>query len=145
MFWVNGSLAHFFWATWANRSFLVSEMSDSLTLLIWFDWNEQFAHGRSFVLSVLSESLTVAHLIWAKWANEQWVNEEITSPAIGFSFPAICQREEHQCEEIIFFATHSLSTPKQLFIGKNTKMKKWSLQQMRGPIGSPFPAMGHRN
>ena len=98
MFWVNGSLAHFFWATWANCSFLVSEMSDFLTLLIWFDWNEQFTHiahflwatwancsqslisserperfthSRSFVLSDLSESLTVAHLIWAKWVNER--------------------------------------------------------------------------
>ena len=35
---------------------------------------------RSFVLSDLSKSLTVAHLIWAKWANERWVNERIPSP-----------------------------------------------------------------
>ena len=35
---------------------------------------ERFPHGRTFVLS---ESLTVAHLIWAKW-----VNERIPSPAL---------------------------------------------------------------
>ena len=29
------------------------------------------AHCRSFVLSDLSELLTVAHLIWVKWANER--------------------------------------------------------------------------
>ena len=33
--------------------------------------NKWFAQSLSFVLSDLSESLTVAHLIWAIWANEQ--------------------------------------------------------------------------
>ena len=53
-----------------------------------------FIHGRSFVMSVLSDSLTVAHLSWAFWANrsqslicpeqfwadERWVNERIPNP-----------------------------------------------------------------
>ena len=65
------------------RSFLVSEMSDSLTSLISSERPERFAHGRSFVLSDLSESLTVAHLIWAKWVNEQMSNEQISE------FPAL--------------------------------------------------------
>ena len=38
------------------------------------------AHSRSFVLSDLSESLTVAHLIWEKWANEWRANEQIPNP-----------------------------------------------------------------
>ena len=44
-------------------SFFVSEMSDLLTLLISSERPEQIAHVRSFVLSDLSESLTVALLI----------------------------------------------------------------------------------
>ena len=54
-------VAHLSWATWAI----------CLRLLISSERPERFAHGRSFVLSDLSESLTVAHLIWAKWANER--------------------------------------------------------------------------
>ena len=121
------TIAHFLWATWANRSFLVSDLSNSLTsltkkekmsdLLIfsktksyikhikkvkkqdfrffkptyfersahfsWATWAihsrslisseqpERFTHSRSFVLRDLSKSLTVVHLIWAKWANSQ--------------------------------------------------------------------------
>ena len=55
------SFAHFLWATWANRSWS----------LICLERPERFGHGRSFVLSDLSQSLAVAHLIWAKWANER--------------------------------------------------------------------------
>ena len=44
-------------------SFLVSDLSNSLTLLIFGGRPERFAHSCSFVLSNLSESLTVAHLI----------------------------------------------------------------------------------
>ena len=124
-------VAHFCWATWAirsHRSFLVSNQSDSLSLLIkkreWENWsflykknlqkftkkyhfsqiclseslvfcegkservnkrftqkNEWYAHlliydeqpvkivhSRSFVMSNLSNSLTVALLTWATWA-----------------------------------------------------------------------------
>ena len=56
----------------------------------------------SFVLIDLSESLTVAHLIWASWATEQmskWENERISdeqmsyeqipNPALGQSGDAI--------------------------------------------------------
>ena len=38
------SFAHFWWAKWAIRSFLVSEMSDLLTSLIFGEPNEQFTH-----------------------------------------------------------------------------------------------------
>ena len=79
----------------ANRSILSKNerMSNSLKKnerfthsLIFGERNEWFAHGRSFVLSNLSESLTVAHLIWAKWANE-WMNDERMSefPALPYS------------------------------------------------------------
>ena len=44
---------------WANRS----------RSLICHEQPERFAHGRSFVLSDLSDSLTVSHLSWAIWAN----------------------------------------------------------------------------
>ena len=40
-------------------SFLMSEMSNSLTLRISSEWPEQIAHGRSFVLRKMSNSLTV--------------------------------------------------------------------------------------
>ena len=65
---MNHSFAHLSWATWANRS----------QSLICHERPERFAHCCSFVLSNLSESLTVAHLIWAmsKWANSQpWFQE----------------------------------------------------------------------
>ena len=84
------------------HSFLVSEMSDLLTSLISSEQPEQIAHGRSFPLSDMSNSLTVAHLSWSilanrsqlliwfelnewmsKWTNERWVNERIPSP--GFN------------------------------------------------------------
>ena len=56
-------------------------MSDLLTLLISSERLERISHGRSFSLSDLSDSLTVAHLSWAIWVNEQWANERIPSPA----------------------------------------------------------------
>ena len=49
--------------------------------LIFSERPERIAYSRSFVLSDLSESLTVAHLIWAKWANER-----IPSPALLLNF-----------------------------------------------------------
>ena len=68
--WANRSFAHLSWVTWANCS----------QTLICHEWPEQFAHGcsfdmsnlsnllsHSFVLSNLSKSLTVAHLIWEIW------------------------------------------------------------------------------
>ena len=116
----NEWFAHFWWVPWAIRShcsFLVSNLSDSLTslikkrtknvhkctkkydcsqifwancsffvnkranerftqknkqlahLLIYHEQPELIAHSCSFVLSNLSESLSVAHLIWEVWAN----------------------------------------------------------------------------
>ena len=53
--------AHLSWATLEIRS----------RSLFWHEWPERFAHSPSFVLSNLRESLTVAHLILAIWANEQ--------------------------------------------------------------------------
>ena len=148
------TIAHFLWATWANRSFLVSDLSNSLTsltkkekmsdLLIfsktksyikhikkvkkqdfrffkptyfersahfsWATWAirsrslisseqpERFTHGRSFVLSDLSESLTVAHLIWAKWANEWMSNERMSEfPALAFYIQSFLLLVEIPC------------------------------------------------
>ena len=50
---------------WAIRSFLVSDLSDSLTIAhyLWATWA-----NRSLPLSDLSESLMVAHFWWATWA-----------------------------------------------------------------------------
>ena len=56
------------WATWANFS----------QLLICHERPELFAHSRSFVLSDLRKSLTVAHLVWAIWANEQMRGEQMS-------------------------------------------------------------------
>ena len=64
------SFAHLSWTTWANR----------LQWLICYERSEQSAHSCSFVLSNMNKSLTVAHLIWAIWVNERWVNEQIPYP-----------------------------------------------------------------
>ena len=86
------SFAHFGWATWANRSWSLifggqPERFAHIAHFWWANWAirswsliclerpERDAHSRSFVLSDLSESLTVAHLIGA--------NERIPSPAIN--------------------------------------------------------------
>ena len=68
--WVNRSFAQLSWATWANRS----------QSLFWYERPERITHSRSFVLSDLSEALTVAHLIWAIWANKRRANERIPNP-----------------------------------------------------------------
>ena len=59
MFWANRSFAHLSWASWANCS----------RSLICLERPEWFAHGHSFVLSNLSDLLTVAYLSWAIWTN----------------------------------------------------------------------------
>ena len=49
----NERFVHFWWATWASCSFLVSNMSNTLTLLIFGEWPEQFAH-----IAWMNESLS---------------------------------------------------------------------------------------
>ena len=103
---------------WANRSFFkkqkpyikhtknILKFFEQIThLLIYHERPERITHSRSFVMSNLSDSLTVALLIWATWAipsqsltclerseriahsrsfdlrNEQMSNERIPSPA----------------------------------------------------------------
>ena len=64
------SFGHLSWVTWANRS----------QSLYFHERPGRFAHSRSLVLSDLSEWLTVAHFIWAIWANEQMSDERIPNP-----------------------------------------------------------------
>ena len=69
-------IARFFAKKWANERFAQKTAHS----LIFGERPEQFAHSRSFVLSDLTELLTVAHLIWAIWAiwaNERWAYERI--------------------------------------------------------------------
>ena len=72
-------IAHFRWATWAIRytsitkkegirSFFKEKKVRSRSLIC-HEQPKQIAHGRSFVLIDLSDSLTIAHLSWAIWAN----------------------------------------------------------------------------
>ena len=77
---VNCSFAHFCWVTWANCSWLLicHERAIRSWSFFWYERPEQFAHSHSFVLSDLSESLTVPYLIWAKWANMRWANEQMS-------------------------------------------------------------------
>ena len=122
----NKRFAHFRWATRAicsHRSFLVSDLSDSLISLLkkegmsellvflnlqnnvkkstkkyyfsqifksgslvfvslfWHEQLERFAHSPTFVLSDLSELLTVAHLIRGIWANERIPNPALYGKA----------------------------------------------------------------
>ena len=70
------SYAHFWWVTWANRLRLLifGERPEQIARFLWA--NDQFAKKtsdlliRSFIMSTLSESLTllVAHLSWETWA-----------------------------------------------------------------------------
>ena len=64
-------IAHFLLKKWANEQF-AKKNEQFAHSLIFGERPERFTHGRSFDLSDLSESLTVAHLIWA--------NERIPSP-----------------------------------------------------------------
>ena len=79
------------------RSFPLSKMSNSLTSLISSERPEQIAHGCSFLVSDLSDSLRVAHLswvicanlsqshIWFEW-NEQMSDEQMSEfPALVFT------------------------------------------------------------
>ena len=72
----------FLWAKKANERLLKNKQAiRSFVLLSWatlanhsrlffcHERLEQFAHGRSFGMSDLSNLLTVAHLSWAIWAN----------------------------------------------------------------------------
>ena len=77
-------------------------MSDLLTSFISSERPEQIAHGRSFPLRDLSDSLTVAHLSWAIWANRsqsliwferneqmsKWANERMSDERMS-KFPAL--------------------------------------------------------
>ena len=53
-------------------SFVMSDLSDSLTIALWHEPPERFAHSHSFVLSDVSKSLTVTHLIRAN----EWISVE---------------------------------------------------------------------
>ena len=104
------AIAHFWWVTWAIRSCSLSTLifvewnkktyikhtkktilgklfwANRSWLLICHQRPDQFAHSCSFVLSNLSKSLTVAYLIWAKWANEWMSDEQMNEfPALRFS------------------------------------------------------------
>ena len=68
------------------RSFIMSNLSESLPAA--HERPERFAHHHSFVPSDLSELLTVAHLSWAIWANEQMGDERIPNPEILYKIGA---------------------------------------------------------
>ena len=79
-FSANGS---FSWAT-EQISDLQKKPSNLLLIFFWLKLyflvqslicHERFAHSRSFVLSDLSKSLTVANLIWVIWANDRMIDE----------------------------------------------------------------------
>ena len=107
----------FFEFFWANCSFFVSKKINERLLkkpsnsLICPEQPQQIAHISSYVMSDLSDSLTVAHLSWptwvnatfahlswAIWANERWANVRIPNPGIlywnlknflAFPFPTV--------------------------------------------------------
>ena len=71
---------------WANRSVMLICLERPERFAHGFissERPERFAHGSSFVLSDLSKSLTVAHLIWA---NEQMSDEQMSE------FPVLTAR-----------------------------------------------------
>ena len=73
-------IAYFWWATWAIHSNRLLQkkkfkhtkkynfFEEIAHLLIYHEQPERIAHGCSFVMSDLSDSLMVALLLWATWA-----------------------------------------------------------------------------
>ena len=74
--WFSELIAFFFAKKWVNNE----QISDLLK------------NDRSFLVSDLSESLTVAHLIWAIWANEQMNAEQMSDEQMS-EFPTLEQPE----------------------------------------------------
>ena len=60
--WAIHSFTNFWWATWAIRS----------QSLISSERHERIAYDHSFLVSDLSDSLTIAHFLWATWVNRLW-------------------------------------------------------------------------
>ena len=60
------------------------------------------AHGRLFVLSDLSELLTVDHLIWVKGVNEQMSDEQMSDEQMS-EFPSLIQTSWTNLNLMIFF------------------------------------------
>ena len=71
-----------------GRSFDMSDRAIRSGSLFWYEQPERFAHSHSFVLSDLRKLLTVAHLIWAKWVNEQKSDEGMSDERMS-EFPAL--------------------------------------------------------
>ena len=116
------------WAPWYNiaHSLISSERpwANRSGSLICLERPVRFAHDRSFPLSDVSDSLMVAHFLWAmwairsrlliclerseqialsrsfylskmsKWANKRWANERIPSPEISSKFIILKALEE---------------------------------------------------
>ena len=74
VFWVNRL---FFAKKWVNNERMSKRATwaNHAQSLICHEWPERFPHSRSFVMSDLSESLPVAHLIWVIRVNE-WMSDE---------------------------------------------------------------------
>ena len=91
---------------WANVLF-AQKNTQFANSLIFVEQPERFAHGCSFLVSNLSESLTVAHFWWATWAvrsncslnKREWANrsflktyESLTVALLSWATWAICSR-----------------------------------------------------
>ena len=117
-------------------------MSDSLRSFISSERPERIAHDRSFPLSDLSDSVTVAHLSWAiwaihsqlliwferneemsEWANEGWANEQMRDERMS-EFPALPCRMKW----LLFFLFLFLSI-KSYRIGKKIN-GKWQHRRL---------------
>ena len=79
-----------------SSSFVMSDLSNWLTIAR----PERFAHSCSFVLSDLSESLTVAHMIWAIWANDRMSNKWMSK------FPTLRIGEDFEEKSFLSLAKH---------------------------------------
>ena len=67
----------FLWAKEKNEWFAQKKrVTHSFVLLCWVTWANH--SGRSFILSNLSKTLTFAHLSWAIWVNERMSDEQMS-------------------------------------------------------------------
>ena len=134
---MSNSLIHLSWATWANSS----------QSLIFHERPEWLAHSCSFVLSDLSESPIVAHLIW--------VNERIPNPDCNLSIfcSFICVNNSYffskgQCHEMFasqFFLINFLSLPLDVgFLSGQFITSQVSKLQQSSSVGSPTASNNQR-
>ena len=140
--WAIPSIAHFWWATWANPSWLLifGERPEKFAHIAHF-WRATWANrsffkinmlknkiflanilgvSRSFIMNDLSELLTVAHFSWATWAIRSWSLICLQPP----------ERFAHSCSFVLSDLSESLTDAHLIWA-------KWANEGMSRKVAIP--------